>query len=118
MATYARQLLSGSTSGAPIKIAQVATPGTLLHTAVAGAASFDEIYAWVTNTDSADRTLTIEWGGVTDPDNLIVKTLTIPKNSPPIPILSGQSLNGALVVRAFASVANVLLITGHVNRIS
>ncbi|MBI3272279.1 MAG: hypothetical protein HYZ53_25030 [Planctomycetes bacterium] len=118
MANYSRVLLSGSTSGRPIKVAATATPGTTLHTAVAGAASFDEVYLWVTNTDTSDRTLTVEFGGTTNPDDLIVKALTIPKSSPPIPVVTGQVLNGGLVCRAFASSANVLLISGYVNRIA
>ena len=46
MATFSRVLLSGGTSGAPIPVAATATPGTLIHTAVAGATSFDEVYLW------------------------------------------------------------------------
>jgi hypothetical protein len=117
MAVYSRRLLSGSTSGRPIKVAATATTGTLLHTAVAGADSFDEVYLWVANTDTSDVTLTIEWGGVTDPDDHMTKAVTIPAKSPPIPIATGQSINGGLVVRAFASSANKLTVTGHVNRI-
>lgn len=117
MATYSRVLLSGSTSGRPIKVGATATPGTLIHTAVAGAASFDELYLWATNTDAATRTLTIEFGGVTDPDDLIVKTYSLPANSPPTPIVVGNNLNGGLVVRAFASATNLILISGFVNRI-
>lgn len=118
MANYSRQLLSGSTNGKPVKVVAVATPGTTIHTALAGATGFDEIYLWVTNTSSASASLTIEYGAVTDPDGLIVKALSIPANSPPTPILTGQVLQNGLVVGAFASVANVLLLTGFVNRIN
>ena len=118
MATFSRLLLSGSTSGQPIKVAATATPGTLIHTAVAGATAFDEIYLWVTNTDTVTRTLTIQWGGTTDPDNLITKAYSITASSPPALIVPGLVLNGGLAVRAFASSANVLLISGYVNQIS
>ena len=118
MATYSRILLSGSTSGKSIKVAQTATAGTLIHTAVSGATSFDEIYLWVTNTDTSARTLTIEWGGVTDPDNLLTKAFSVSASNLPFLVVPGIVLNGGLIVRAFASVANVLLITGYVNRIS
>lgn len=117
MATYSRQLLSGSTNGKAIKVVATATAGTTIHTAIAGTTAYDELYLWVTNTDTSARTLTIEFGGVTDPDCLIVKALSIPASSPPIPILTGQVLQNALVVGAFASAANVLLISGYVNRI-
>ena len=109
-------LLSGSTSGKSVKIAATATPGTLIHTAVGGTSAFDQIYLWVTNTDSATRTLTIEYGGTTDPDNLLTKAYAIAANSTPLAICDGLILNGGLIVRAFASVANVVLLTGYVKR--
>lgn len=117
MATYSRILLSGSTSGRAIKVAATATPGTAIHTAASGATSFDEIYLWVSNTSTSTVALTVEFGGVTDPDDLILKTVSIPANSPPVPVVTGQVLNGGLLVKAFAGTTNVLLISGYVNRI-
>lgn len=117
MATYTRVLLSGSTSGRPVPVAATATPGTLLHTAIAGATSFDEIYLWAANVTTAAATLTIEFGGVTNPGDHLVKTITLPANSPPIPIATGQVLNGGLAVRAFSGTASAINITGYVNRI-
>lgn len=118
MASYSREKLSGSTNGKSVKVAATATAGTTIHTAQSGTTGWDEVYAWVTNTSASAVNLTIEFGGVTDPDNLIVKTLSIPANSPPIPILTGQIIQNSLVVGAFASVANVLLMTGYINRIA
>jgi len=118
MATFSRVLLSGSTSGAPIPVAATATPGTLLHTAVTGATSFDEVYLWASNVTAATATLTIEWGGVTDPGSLITKALDIPANSGPTLIAAGQSINGGLAIRAFSGTASAINITGHVNRIT
>ena len=118
MATFSRALLSGSTSGAPIPVAATATPGTLIHTAVAGATSFDEVYLWVSNVTAGNATLTIEWGGVTDPGSHITKGLVIPANTGPTLIAAGQSINGGLVIRAFSGTASALNITGHVNRIT
>lgn len=118
MASYSRLLLSGSTSGLPILVAATAIgSGTIIHTAVAGAAAFDEVYLWATNTDTVPRLLTIGFGGVTDPDNLLVKNYSIPGNSIPYLIASGQSLNGALAVKAAVDVANKINISGHVNRL-
>lgn len=118
MATYSRVLLSGSTNGRAIIVVQTATAGTLLHTAIAGTVSFDEIYLWVSNVTGAAATLTIEWGGVTDPGDHMVKALSVPANSSPVPIATGQVLNNSLVVRAFSGTASALNITGFVNRIS
>lgn len=118
MATFQRFLLSGSTNGKPIPVAATATPGTLIHTAIAGTAGFDEIYLWASNVTGSAATLTIEWGGVTDPGNLIVKTYSIPSNSAPMLIVSGQVLNGAVTVGAFSGTASAINITGYINRIS
>jgi hypothetical protein len=116
MATFSKVKLSASTDGKGVKIAATATAGTTVHTAHATA--LDEIYCWVSNTDSSDRTITIEWGGVTDPDNLLVKTLTIPANSGPILVVPGLILTNSLVFAIFASSANKILATGYVNRIT
>lgn len=117
MATYSRILLSGSTNGRNIPVAATATPGTLLHTAVSGATAFDEVYLWAANVTGTAATLTVEWGGVTDPGDHMVKALSIPANSPPIPIATGQVLNGGLSVRAFSGTASAINISGFVNRI-
>jgi hypothetical protein len=118
MATYSRILLSGSTSGRVIPVAATATPGTAVHTAVAGSSSFDEVYLWASNVTASAATLTIEWGGVTDPGDHVVKALEIPANSPPIPILTGQVLNGGLLVKAFSGTASAINVGGFVNRIA
>lgn len=118
MATYSRVLLSGSTNGKPIPVAATATPGTTIHTAQSGTTGFDEVYAWVSNVTATAATLTIEWGGTTDPGDHMVKAVSVPANSPPIPIVTGQVLNNALVMKAFSGTASALNITGYVNRIS
>lgn len=117
MATFSVVLLSGSTSGRPIKVAATATPGTTIHTAVSGTTSWDEVYLFAANTDTSAVSLTIEWGGTTDPDDLHPKTYSIPPNSAVIPIAFGARVNGAVVIKAFASSANKVTITGRVNRI-
>jgi hypothetical protein len=114
MATFSKQLLSGSTNGRNVKVAATATAGTLIHTADASAK--DEVWAWATNTDTVDRKLTMEWGGTTSPDDL--HELTIPAESGPVPIVPGWILTGGVVFRAFAAVANVININGFVNRIT
>lgn len=118
MPTYSRQLLSGSTNGRTIPVGATATPGTLVHTALVGTAGFDEVYVWVSNVTAAAVALTIEWGGVASPADHAVKELSIPANSPPIPILTGQVLQNGLAVRAFAGTANALNLTGYANRIA
>ena len=118
MATYTRLLLSGSTNGRQIPVAATATAGTLIHTAVTGTTSFDEIYLWVSNVTATERTLVIEWGGVTNPGDHLVSALPIPANCPRFNICTGEVLNNGLIVRAFASVTNALNMGGYVNRIT
>lgn len=108
-----KEFLSGSTNGRPVKVAATATAGTLLHTA--HTSSKDEVWAWATNTSDTERKLTIEFGGVTDPDDHVVEL--IPPHSTVL-MLPGVPISNELVVRAFAAAANVINLFGHVNRIS
>ena len=117
MTTFSRLLLSGSTSGREIPVVATATTGTLLHTSVAGSTAFDEVYLWASNVTGASATLTVEWGGTTDPGDHMVKAYSIPANSAPIPIATGQVMNGGLVIRAFSGTASAINISGFVNRI-
>lgn len=116
MATFAKMKLSGSTSGRQIKVVQTGTLGTTIHTAVAGATDYDEIWLYAVNSSAATVKLTIEWGGVSSPDDLI--EVSIPAEAGYILVVPGLVLNGALVVTAFAGTGNVVLIGGFVNRIT
>jgi hypothetical protein len=116
MPTYSKQLLSGSTNGRGILVAATATAGTLIHTAVSGTSSLDEIWLYAHNTSATAVKLTIEWGGVTSPNDLI--EVTIPVDGTGLVLVApGLLLQNGLVVRAFAGTANVLNIFGYVNRI-
>lgn len=117
-AIFSKVVLSGSTNGLPIPVAATATAGTLIHTAIAGTTSVDEIWLWVSNVTATPATLTIEWGGVTDPGNHLVKGYVVPNNSEPILIAAGFLLRNTLVVRAFGGTASALNIDGFVNRIT
>ena len=112
--TISRQLLSGSTNGRGVKVAATATPGTLIHTA--HATSLDEVWLWCVNSDTSARKLTVEFGGTTSPDDLI--EVEIPAESGLVLVSPGLTVTGGVVVRAFAATANVLVVMGHVNRIT
>ena len=119
MATYSKLVLSGSTDGKLIKVAQTATAGTTIHTGSATATTLDEVWLYAVNSDSTDRKLTIEWGGVSSPDDLI--EFTVPAEDGLYLIVAGLVIKGnatPLVVRAFAATANVISIGGYVNRIT
>jgi hypothetical protein len=115
--SYTRGILSGSTNGKPIVVTATSSPGTTIHTAVSGTSSFDEVYFWATNVTSSAVTLTVEWGGTGDANDS-VKAYTIPAYSYPTQVMTGQCLQNSLVVRAFASAANAINVTGYVNTIS
>jgi hypothetical protein len=114
MATYTKVQLSGGTTGKNIKVVATATAGTTIHTA--HATSIDEIWLWRVNSDTTDRKLTIEFGGVAAPDDLI--EVTVPAEDGLYLVVPGLTLTNSLVVRAFAATANVLSINGFVNRIT
>lgn len=115
MATFSKQLLSGSTNGKHIKVVQTATAGTLIHTSIAGTSSLDEVWLYAINTSASDVVLTIEWGEVTSPDGKII--VTVPFQAGYKQIVPGLLLQNGLVIRAFAASANVININGFVNRI-
>lgn len=119
MAAFSKLVLSGSTDGKAIKVAATGTPGTTIHTGSTVAATIDEVWLYATNTDTSARKLTVEWGGTASPDDLI--EVTIPAESGLTLVAPGLLIKGnasALVVRAFAASANVVMIHGYVNRIA
>lgn len=116
MATFSKLILSGSTNGRQILVSASATAGTLIHTAVSGTSSLDEIWIYAVNTSATSVKLTLEYGGVTAPNDHI--EITVPGESGLVLITPGLVLNNGLVVRAFAGTANVLALSGYVNRIS
>lgn len=119
MATFTKTILSSSTDGLPILLANTATPGTAIHTASSNTSVLDEIWIYAMNTDIDQRKLTIEFGGTTSPDHLF--EVTVQPESGLVLVVPGLILKGnatPLVVRAFAATANVVTISGYVNRIS
>lgn len=117
MATVVKRKLSSSTDGKAIKIAATATPGTAIHTAVAGttAGTFDEIWLWAFNSHTEDVKLTIEFGGADAPDQNII--VTIPYKSGLVPVVPGLILQNEATVKAFAGTTNVITVVGFVNSI-
>jgi hypothetical protein len=113
MATYSKLILSGSTGGKPIAVAATATPGTLIHTA--SSTSLDEVWIYAVNTSVSSVKLTIEFGGVTNAENI---EITLTGESGLALIIPGLILTGSNVVRAFAGTTNVINISGYINRIT
>jgi hypothetical protein len=117
MATFTKTLLSGSTNGKAIKVAATATAGTTIHTAVSGTSSLDEIWLYAHNSSASAVKLTLEWGEATAPDGNI--EINIGAEGTGLVLVSpGLLLQNSLVVKAFAATANVITLTGYVNRIA
>lgn len=115
MATFTKVKLSGSTDGKAVKVAATATAGTTIHTAHATA--LDEIWLYAHNSSAATVKLTLEFGGVAAPDDHI--EINIGAEGVGLVLVSpGLLLTNSLVVKAFAATANVITLTGYVNRIA
>jgi len=114
MATFSKVQLSESTDGLAVKVAATATAGTLIHTAHATA--MDEVWIYAYNGHSSDVVLTIEYGGATVPDQNIV--LTVSKQAGLALVVPGLILTNSKTVKAFAATANVITLSGYVNRIA
>lgn len=121
MATFSKQTLSGGTyNGRAIKVAatSIASSPTLIHSANV-ANSTDEVWIYAQNNHSADVALRIGFGGTTDPDDVIdftVKTKAGLYLVVPGLILIGNATTPLNVVAA-AGTANVISLSGYVNRI-
>jgi hypothetical protein len=120
MANYTKVLLSNSTQGKPIKVVATATTGTTIHATGTSSATIDEVWLYAFNSSTGLVTLTIEYGGTTAPDQNIV--ISIPATSGLTLVVPGLILTGtgsaANTITAFAGSANVITISGYVNRIA
>jgi len=120
MATYSKELLSGSTQGKAIKVAATSSPGTTIHSTGTSATIEDEIWLYAYNSSSVAAVLTIQFGGTTAVDNDI--KLSIPATSGLTLVVPGLVLTGtgsaANTVAAYAGTTNVVTISGYVNRIA
>lgn len=115
--TYSRTILSGSTDGRGIKVAATSSPGTTIHTGGSSSSVLDEVWIYAVNSSASAVKLSLQWGGTTDPDDLIEGT--IPAESGLVLVAPGLALKGnatPLVVKAFAATADVLIVHGYVNR--
>jgi hypothetical protein len=121
MATFSKIALSSSTDGRPIKVVATAigTSPTLIHTGSTTSTTFDEVWIYAQNNHTSDVALRIGFGGVTDPDDII--EFTVKTKAGLYLVVPGLVLKGnatALTVKAAAPTANVISLSGYVNRIT
>ena len=116
--TFTKRILGNSTDGKAILVTATATAGTLIHTGDTVTSTFDEVWIYAVNTSASSVKLTIEWGEATAPNGNI--EFTVPAESGLYLLVPGLPLQGnatALVVKAFAATASVVVIHGFVNEI-
>ena len=119
MATFTKVLLSGSTQGQPITVVQTASTGTTIHTTGTSSSILDEVWLYAVNSSASSVKLTIEWGEASAPDGNI--EVTVLPEAGLVTVIPGLLIKGnatALVVKAFAGTANVIMIHGFVNQIT
>jgi hypothetical protein len=105
--------------GLGILVVATATAGTAIHTASTTATTIDELWLYAYNDHSSSVVLSVEYGGVTSPKDVIKSTLT--SQAGLVLICAGLVIQGnatAKVVRAFAGTASKVSLFGYVNRIT
>jgi hypothetical protein len=120
MATFTKVPFSAQTDGQPIKVVATASTGTTIHTTGTSASIFDEVWLYAYNSSTGPIVLTVQYGGTATPDDDI--KITIPSQSGltlvvPGLILAGTGSVGATIA-AYAGTANVVTVSGYINRIS
>lgn len=114
MSTYSKTAFSGSTNGKGVKVVATAIgTGTTIHTAQASTSLYDLITIFAYNGDTVQRTLTLGWGGTTDPDNVII--LNLLSKAGLILVVADLPLDNSLIVKAACDAANVIVLYGYVN---
>lgn len=120
MATFSKVTLTGSTDGRAVLLSGTTAGGAVtVHTATTVTTTFDEVWLYAQNTDTADRKLTLLWGGTSSPGDEI--EVTVPAEAGLILAVPGLVLKGnasPLAVKGYAAAANVVTIHGYVNRIT
>jgi len=123
MATFTKQLLSGSTYGQPITVVQTASTGTTIHATGTSSSTIDEVWLYANNTSTSPVLLTVQFGGTGSVQN--AKPITLAPQSGDVLIVAGLPLTGtggasptASTIYAFAATASVITISGYVNRIA
>ena len=120
MATFTKVPFSAQTDGEPIKVVATASQGTTIHTTGTSSSVFDEVWLYAYNSATGPVLLTIQFGGTTSPDDDI--KITVPSQSGLTLVVPGLILagNGSVgnSIFAYAATANVVTVSGYINRIS
>lgn len=118
MATFTKDILSGSSDGRSIPVAATTSPGTTIHTGPTSTSEYHEVWLYIVNGQTTAVQLTLQWGNTSTDDAIEV---TIPAQDGLYQIIPGLVLKGNAtpkVVRAYAATGSVLFIHGYVNKIT
>lgn len=123
--TFSLVPLSGSTDFRGVKVAATSSPGTTAHTAQASATLPDLVTIDLENTDTVARPYTIEWGGVTNPDDRMTGVI-LPGSF--ARVVTQKPIRNALLIKissitltwvdgvSYTGAANVIVAHGYVQR--
>lgn len=101
-----------TTDGRNILIATTSSPGTLLDEADAGTEFWRYVSVELSNTDSANRLVTIEWGGTGAADIDVIRLFAYEGPR----FIRRKRIRDGIQVRAFADAANVVNASVEVDR--
>lgn len=115
MATFSKQLLSGSSNGRPIEIVATSSVGTTIHTVQATATTAREmLYLWALNYAGTDHLLSLELGGTATTDRMDINITT---GDGPILVCPGVAFTATdTIIRGFSTATVGLQVFGYVNR--
>lgn len=116
MAVYTKEFLTGTGDGTGLKVSATSAGGAVtVHTVPAGVK--DELWIYAANDDAASSvTLTVLFGGTDNPDDYVHVSLASRRGL--VAVVPGLVLGAGLVVKAYASSGDKILIHGFVNRIT
>ena len=123
MATYSKEFFTGCAAdqgGTGIALAVDSGTFTTIHTTTTTASTLDEIWMYAVNSHSADLKVTIQFGGVEEPEDYIEQTVTAESGLVlivPGLILQGKTSTGLIVLGA-AATGDEVAVYGYVNRIT
>lgn len=110
-----KRILGSSSNGRPISVTgTTATAGTTIHTCVTGVGTGvgDEVVLWAQNLATTVRRLNIYLGGTASRD----RTSFDLQPSEYAPVAMGIFFNGGKVIRATATAASAINVSGYVIR--
>ena len=104
--------LSASTGGKAILISATTASGNLCHTATTVGTGMDKVFLYAVNNHTASVAVTCHFGGSTDPNHVIVKT--VPKDDGAVLVVPGFPLQSGSTVRVYAAFASVVSVYGEI----